>query len=385
MTLLEELEKREEETLAAYAMKSGRSRGRRYAEPRHPYRAEFQRDRERIIHSTSFRRLEYKTQVFVNHEGDHYRTRLTHTIEVAQIARSIARALKLNEDLTEAIALAHDLGHTPFGHSGEATLNRLMRNHNGFEHNRQGLRVVEQLERRYPDFPGLNLTFELREGILKHETLYDNPANPAELFPAERGTLECQVVNVADEIAYTCHDVDDGLNAGLFTVDDLLRLELWRKLHEQLLERHPEIQNSSLYRYQGVRLLINEMITDAIEASREALTRHKPDSSESVRKISVNLICRSKHSQAEEAKLKQFLFDNMYRHYRVVRMAEKAERIITALFEAYIGNPDQLPPNFRSRLKEEEVYLVVADYIAGMTDRYAGQEYKKMTDPFELI
>ena len=371
--------------MAIYAARSSRSRGRRFPEPKHSYRTEFQRDRERIIHSTSFRRLEYKTQVFVNHEGDHYRTRLTHTIEVAQIARAIARALKLNEDLTEGIALAHDLGHTPFGHSGEATLNKLMRNHNGFEHNRQGLRVVEQLERRYPDFPGLNLTFELREGILKHETLYDNPANPPELFPAERGTLECQVVNVADEIAYTCHDVDDGLNAGLFTVDDLLSLNLWRKLHEKLLDQYPGIQNGSLYRYQAVRWLINRMITDAIDASREALAEYNPESSDSVRQISTNLVCRSEKAHAEEAKLKQFLFDYMYRHYRVVRMAEKAERIITALFEAYLSNPDQLPPNFKMRLRQEEVHMVVADYIAGMTDRYAGQEYKKLTDPFELI
>jgi len=256
MSLIDDIQKQQEQTLAPYAMKFSHSRGRRYKEPGHEYRTEFQRDRERIIHSASFRRLEYKTQVFVNHEGDHYRTRLTHTIEVAQIARSIARALKLNEDLTEGIALAHDLGHTPFGHSGEAALNRLMKNHGGFEHNRQSLRVVEHLERRYPNFPGLNLTFELREGILKHETIYDNPANPAELFPSENGTLECQVVSVADEIAYSCHDVDDGLNAGLFKVDDLLELELWEKLHNKLIKCYPDIAKTSLYRYQMVRQIL---------------------------------------------------------------------------------------------------------------------------------
>ena len=385
MSFIDELISREEQTLAPYALKSNQSRGRRYDEPKHPYRTDFQRDRERIIHSTSFRRLEYKTQVFVNYEGDHYRTRLTHTIEVAQIARSIARALRLNEDLTEGIALAHDLGHTPFGHSGEAALNRLMKNHSGFEHNRQSLRVVEILERRYPDFPGLNLTFELREGILKHETIYDNPNYPAELFPSEKGTLECQVVNIADEIAYTCHDVDDGLNAGLIDVDSLLELQLWRNNHNQLVKQYPNIEKTSLYRYQMVKMLINEMITDAIDVSLETLNKYKPTNPNEVRKLPINLICRSEEAIDRESKLKQFLFKNMYRHYRLVRMAEKAERIITALFEAYIGNPDQLPPGFRVRLEMEDVHTVVADYIAGMTDRYAGQEYKKLTDPFELI
>jgi dGTPase len=385
MVFTDDLKKREELTLAGYAMKSADSRGRKYREQEHPYRTNFQRDRDRIIHSTSFRRLEYKTQVFVNHEGDHYRTRLTHTIEVAQIARSIARALRLNEDLTEGIALAHDLGHTPFGHSGEAALNRLMKDHGGFEHNRQSLKVVEKLEKRYPEFPGLNLTFELREGILKHETIYDNPVYPAELFPHEKGTLECQAVNVSDEIAYTSHDVDDGLYAGLFAVGDLLNLDLWRGFHEQVIRHSPDIGNSSLYRHQMVKRLINGMITDAVEASSLALEKYKPASPDEVRKMPTNLICRSDESLQKEAPLKQFLFDNMYRHYRLIRMAAKAERIITSLFEAYISDPDQLPPGFKKRIAEEDVCQVVADYIAGMTDRYAGQEYKKLTDPFELI
>ncbi len=384
MNVTEEFERAEEMQLAPYAMKSSRTRGRKYHEPKHPYRTDFQRDRERIIHSTSFRRLEYKTQVFVNHEGDHYRTRLTHTIEVAQIARGIARALRLNEDLAEAISLAHDLGHTPFGHSGEATLNRLMRLHGGFEHNRQGLRVVELLEKRYPDFPGLNLTFEVREGILKHETLFDNPDYYGELFPSERATLECQVVNLADEIAYTCHDVDDGLSSGLISAEDLMDVELWRELHER---QAPDRRNltGSLYRYQMVRALVNEMITDAVTASRQKLENARPESPEEIRKLPENLICRSESVLNKEARLKQYLFDNMYRHYRLVRMAEKAERIISTLFEAYVDNPNQLPPQFKARTKEEDVHVVVADYIAGMTDRYAGQEYKKLTDPFELV
>jgi len=373
----------ENEILAPWAMRSHLSKGRKHEEPIHPYRGEFQRDRERIIHSASFRRLEYKTQVFVNHEGDHYRTRLTHTIEVARIARSMARALNLNEDLTEGIALAHDLGHTPFGHSGEAALNRLMKDHGGFEHNRQSLKVVEKLERRYPDFPGLNLTFELREGILKHETIYDSPENPPDLFPLDKGTLECQVVNVADEIAYTCHDVDDGLSAGLFTITDLLEIDLWRSLHEELIFEYPDIMKSQFYRYQMVKKLINMMVTDALNSSEPTIEKFMPESPDVVRKMPVNLICRSEKSQNGEAQLKQYLLENMYHHYRLIRMAEKAERIITTLFEAFIRNPDQLPPSYSCRLSEEDEYTVVADYIAGMTDRYAGQEYNKLTDPFQ--
>ncbi|OQX91658.1 MAG: deoxyguanosinetriphosphate triphosphohydrolase [candidate division Zixibacteria bacterium 4484_95] len=385
MSIVEELEKREEESLAPYAMKSSMSRGRQYDEPKHPYRTEFQRDRERIIHSTSFRRLEYKTQVFVNHEGDHYRTRLTHTIEVSQIARCIARALRLNEDLTEGIALAHDLGHTPFGHSGELTLNKLMEEHGGFEHNRQGLRVVDYLEHRYPDFQGLNLTFELREGILKHETVYDNPSCPPEMFPLERPSLECQVINIADEIAYTCHDVDDGLSSGLISVEDLLKLELWKKVHDGLVKKYPAIRESPYYRYQMIKMLINEMVTDALKTSLEVLEKHAPKNPDDVRRQSHNLICRSQRMQELDAQIKQFLYENMYRHYRLVRMAEKAELIITTLFKAYTSNIDQLPPGFRKRIENEDANLVVADYIAGMTDRFAGQEYKKMIEPFEPV
>jgi dGTPase len=384
MSMIEKLEQIEEDILAAYAVKSGKSRGRKYRELKHPYRTEFQRDRDRIIHSTSFRRLEYKTQVFVNHEGDHYRTRLTHTIEVAQIARAVARALSLNEDLAESISLAHDLGHTPFGHSGEGALNRLMRHHGGFEHNRQGLRVVELLERRYPDFPGLNLTFEIREGILKHETIYDSPYSTGELFTPERPSLECQIVNIADEIAYTCHDVDDGLSSGLITVEALMELEIWRQAHDQLMKQFGKL-DSSVYRYQMVKLLVNLMVTDAIDASRMAIAKAAPKSPDEVRQYPQNLICRSEDILDRESKLKQFMYDNMYRHYRLIRMAEKAERIISTLFNSYIENPSQLPPQFFSRTQGEDKYMVVADYIAGMTDRFAGQEFKKLTDPFELV
>jgi dGTPase len=385
MNIREQHEKFEEQTLASYAMKSGQSRGRQVPEPKHDYRTEFQRDRERIIHSTAFRRLEYKTQVFVNHEGDHYRTRLTHTIEVSQLARGIARALRLNEDLTEGISLAHDLGHTPFGHSGEATLNKLMKDHGGFEHNSQSLKVVEKLEQRYPEFPGLNLTFELREGILKHETIYDNPSYPDELFPEDRGTMECQVVNVADEIAYTCHDVDDGLRSGLITAEGLGAIPLWKELHEKVIEKYPYIQNTDLYRHEMVKAMMGLMTTDCIDSSLDAINRHEPKSVDDVRGMANNLVCRSEDALSKEARLKQFLFDNMYSHYRLRRMAQKAERIITILFESYVNNPDQLPPNFLNRIDNEDKYVVVADYIAGMTDRFAGQEYKKMIDPFELI
>ncbi len=385
MTIRELLEKQEHETLAPYAAKSSESRGRHYKERSHDQRTEFQRDRERIIHTTAFRRLEYKTQVFVNYEGDHYRTRLTHTIEVVQIARGIARALHLNEDLAEAIALAHDLGHTPFGHSGEAVLNKLMKEHGGFEHNRQSLKVVENLEKRYPDFPGLNLTYELREGILKHETIYDNPMYPAELFPTERGTLECQVVNIADEITYTCHDVDDGLRSGLISVEDLKIIPFWNELHEIVMSQYPYIDNTQIYRHQMVKNMINLMIADSIAASVKALDKAKPESVSDVRRMAENLVCRGDEALRKESRIKQFLLEKVYRHHKLARMADKAERIITTLFEVYIKSPEQLPPNFQNRLSNEDKYIVVADYVAGMTDRFAATEYKKMIDPFELI
>ncbi|MDP2959864.1 MAG: deoxyguanosinetriphosphate triphosphohydrolase, partial [candidate division Zixibacteria bacterium] len=275
------MEEEEERYLAPYAMKSKETLGRKYKEEDHPYRSFFQRDRDRIIHSSAFRRLEYKTQVFVNHEGDHYRTRLTHTIEVAQISRALARALKLNEDLTEAIALAHDLGHTPFGHSGEETLNEIMKSYGGFEHNRQSLRVVDLLEERYPEFPGLNLTYEVREGIIKHETIYDRPV-PAEFNPKSCPTLECQVVNLADEIAYTSHDIDDGLRSMVLSEEELNEVELWRETAEQIEKKY---KNLTPYQKisQAVRMIINQEVTDAIQETTARLNKSQVKSVDEVR------------------------------------------------------------------------------------------------------
>jgi dGTPase len=377
------MEEEEERYLAPYAMKSKETLGRKYKEEDHPYRSFFQRDRDRIIHSSAFRRLEYKTQVFVNHEGDHYRTRLTHTIEVAQISRALARALKLNEDLTEAIALAHDLGHTPFGHSGEETLNEIMKAQGGFEHNRQSLRVVDLLEERYPEFPGLNLTYEVREGIIKHETIYDKPV-PAEFNPKSCPTLECQVVNLADEIAYTSHDIDDGLRSMVLTEEELKEVELWRVTAEQIEKKY---KNLTPYQKisQAVRMIINQEVTDAIQETTARLNKSQVKSVDEVRSYGENLLSFSPELKKLNSQLKMFLFNRMYRHYRMIRMADKAKRIITQLFQVYQNNPDQLPPHTLEKFKEHDKMQVICDYIAGMTDRFALQEYKKLFDPFERV
>jgi dGTPase len=377
------MEEEEERYLAPYAMKSKETLGRKYKEEDHPYRSFFQRDRDRIIHSSAFRRLEYKTQVFVNHEGDHYRTRLTHTIEVAQISRALARALKLNEDLTEAIALAHDLGHTPFGHSGEETLNEIMKTQGGFEHNRQSLRVVDLLEERYPEFPGLNLTYEVREGIIKHETIYDRPV-PAEFNPKSCPTLECQVVNLADEIAYTSHDIDDGLRSMVLSEEELNEVELWRVTAEQIEKKY---KNLTPYQKisQAVRMIINQEVTDAIQETTTRLKNSQVKSVDEVRSYGENLLSFSPELKKLNSQLKMFLFNRMYRHYRMIRMADKAKRIITQLFQVYQNNPDQLPPHTLKKFKEFDKMQVICDYIAGMTDRFALQEYKKLFDPFERV
>jgi len=377
------MDEEEEKYLAPYAMKSRETKGRKYKEEDHPYRSFFQRDRDRIIHSTAFRRLEYKTQVFVNHEGDHYRTRLTHTIEVAQISRSLARALRLNEDLTEAIALAHDLGHTPFGHSGEETLNEIMKSQGGFEHNRQSLRVVDLLEERYPDFPGLNLTYEVREGIIKHETVYDKPV-PAEFNPKHCPTLECQVVNLADEIAYTSHDIDDGLRSLVLSEEELNQVELWKATIQEIEKKYnnlPPYQKIS----QTVRMIINQEATDAIQVTTDRLNKYQIKNVDEVQAFGENLLSFSPKLKKLNSQLKMFLFDKMYHHYRMVRMADKAKRIINRLFEVYQDNPDQLPTHTREKLKEYDKMQVICDYIAGMTDRFALQEYKKLFDPFERV
>ncbi len=379
----EELEVQEEKTLASYAMKSSRSRGRVHREEAHPYRTDFQRDRDRIIHSTAFRRLEHKTQVFVSHEGDHYRTRLTHTIEVAQISRSIARALRLNEDLSEAIALVHDLGHTPFGHAGEETLSHIMKDHGGFEHNRQTLRVVDLLEEKYPDFPGLNLTYELREGIMKHETSYDHPI-PAEFDPQKKPTLECQLVNLADEIAYYCHDVDDGLASDLLKEEELKQITLWKDLADDLPKRFARL-SADQRRHQLVRKLIDFQVSDLIVETGRTIDKYGITSLEEARRADENVVKFSPSTRELNDQLRGFLFEKMYRHYRMIRMADKARRIITQLFEAYLEDSNQLPPSFRERLKQEDKMQLICDYIAGMTDRFALQEYKKLFDPFERV
>lgn len=376
----ERLEAEEERLLSSYGMKSRESKGRRYSETEHPFRTLFQRDRDRVIHSTAFRRLEYKTQVFVNHEGDYYRTRLTHTIEVNQIARTIARTLELNEDLTEAIALAHDLGHTPFGHAGEETLSELMKDSGGFEHNCQGLRVVDKLEKKYKEFDGLNLTYEVREGIIKHHTPYDLPESQE--FEADKSpTLECQVVSLADEIAYTSHDLDDGLKAGLISEKELKKIKLWFSIYEKVARKAPEEEK---IRYETIRSLINLLVTDLVGETERKLKEFHITSVDRVRKKRM-LVSLSGKIDEENKELKQFLMEKMYRHYRVIRMAEKAHRVIEALFEVYIKEPKQLPPTVQEALKEESIPRIVCDYIAGMTDRFALEEYKKLFDPYMRV
>jgi len=374
----EELEQIENDILAPYAAKSSDSRGRQYPEKKHPYRTEFQRDRDRIVHSTSFRRLQYKTQVFVNHEGDHYRTRLTHTKEVASVARSISRVLGLNEDLTEAIALAHDLGHTPFGHSGEEALNRLMADHGGFEHNMQCMRVVDYLEKRYPDFPGLNLTFEIREGILKHHSDYDHPDIPSDLQTGLGSSLECQVVNIADEIAYNCHDVDDGLYSGLITEELLQDVEICKR-HLDLINRDNPQYDDLTRKHLMVRRLIDEFVTDLVNNTSKLIDDSKIKSAQDVRDGNLSLIKFSDFTDAEGKELKQFLYSNLYKSKQLIKAADDAQQIITVLYKHYISKPEGLPESYSSRLKEEKLEIVVADYIAGMTDRFAGSEYERLT------
>jgi dGTPase len=379
------LEDREAAALAPYAMPSRASRGRRHPEPEHRFRMVFQRDRDRIIHSTAFRRLEYKTQVFVNHEGDYYRTRLTHTMEAAQVTRTLARTLGLNEDLAEAVALAHDLGHTPFGHAGERTLDRLMQPHGGFEHNGQSLRIVETLEERYPRFRGLNLSWEVREGIVKHSTRYDRP-QVAEYDASLAPCLEAQIVDFADEIAYSAHDVDDGLKSGMLDPDDLATVPLWADALAAVSADAPGASPTILH-YQAVRRLIDEMASDLVETLLARIVDQGIDSLDAVRAVKPRLVEFSTPMTARQRALKTFLYDRLYTHHRVTRMTQKADRIMSALFEVYMQEPRQLPPHVLRRVTDdgETVARVVADYIAGMTDRFALEEYKKLFDPYERV
>jgi dGTPase len=374
----------EDKFLAAYAMKSYKTRGRAHKEEEHSYRSCYQRDRDRIIHSAAFRRLEYKTQVFVNHEGDYYRTRLTHTLEVAQIARTIAQALRLNVDLTEAIALVHDLGHTPFGHSGEEALNELMAKHGGFNHNLQGLRVVDVLEERYPEFPGLNLTWEVREGIIKHSSAFDRVARIKELAPEELPTLEAQIVDIADEIAYDNHDVDDGITSGLIKESDLHALRIWNNLYRQINRRYAKIDDD-IKKYLVVRSLINIQVTDLIQETEKTIRKLKIKDFLDVKKLKSKVVTFSPQMLKLRKPLREFLTDKLYRHYRVVRMSNKAKWFIEQLFNVYIDKPQALPCHIQKRVSIDGARRAVCDYIAGMTDRYALDEYKKLFDPYAKV
>jgi len=364
--------------LAPYAAHSSQSRGRRHHETPPSARTEFQRDRDRIVHSTAFRRLEYKTQVFVNHEGDLFRTRLTHSLEVAQIARSVARNLRVNEDLVEAISLAHDLGHTPFGHAGQDALNACMRDHGGFEHNLQSLAVVDDLEEHYGAFDGLNLCFETREGILKHCSR-ENARQLGELgerfLQGRQPSIEAQIANLADEIAYNNHDVDDGLRSGLLTIDQLAEVELWRTHYEHARRDFPHIEGRRLI-HETVRRIINTLIVDLIDTTSRNIAQHAPKSLDDVRRAPP-LVAHSETVAAQATALKRFLFKNLYRHYRVMRMANKAQRVIAGLFDAFIDDPRLLPPNYQTGDAAKQPRLI-AHYIAGMTDRYASKEYQRL-------
>ena len=373
--------------VASYAMKDENTRGRRYEEIFKDDRPAFERDRDRIIHCTAFRRLEYKTQVFVNHEGDYYRTRLTHSIEVSQIARAIARRLTLNEELTEAIALAHDLGHTPFGHSGEGILNDLMKDHGGFEHNLQSLRVVEKLEERYPNFNGLNLTWETREGLVKHTTSHDSTDRNKfhEYEPESCPTLEAQIIDMADEIAYNNHDIDDGLESGLLEEDSLREeVDLWKDIIEFAEKNYPGVK-SPQKKYYAISRLIGYFISDLVKETEKNISCLKIETPGDVRNARERLVAFSPDTTSKNQQLKNFLLENLYNHYRVKRMSNKARMVVSSLFQVYVENPMLLPKKYQKKLEEESQERIICDYIAGMTDRYALDEYKKLFDPFAIV
>ncbi|OEZ31965.1 deoxyguanosinetriphosphate triphosphohydrolase [Variovorax boronicumulans] len=371
-------------SLAAYACHPARSRGRRHAEPPAPTRDAFQRDRDRIVHSTAFRRLVYKTQVFLNHEGDLFRTRLTHSLEVAQLGRSIARALRLNEDLVEAIALAHDLGHTPFGHAGQDALNACMAEHGGFEHNLQSLRVVDALEHRYPQYDGLNLSFETREGILKH----CSRANAERIEAAEpqgvarrfldrtQPGLEAQLCNLADAIAYNAHDIDDGVRSGLISVEQLADVELFERYRREALAEHPHLQGQGRrVLYETIRRMLSAQVYDVIDTTRAAIEALGPVDADAVRQAPP-LVAFSGVMQAQSEALKQFLFRNLYRHPQVTQTTDQASEVVRGLFDAYLARGTEMPASYAER---RDRHRAVADYIAGMTDRFAMREHERLT------
>jgi dGTPase len=373
-----ELEKLEDKALAPYALRSKDSKGRQHKEDEPEYRTCYQRDRDRILHTSAFRRLEYKTQVFINSEGDYYRTRLTHTLEVAQIGRTIARALGANEDLVEAICLAHDLGHPPFGHSGETVLAKLMKDHGGFDHNKQSFRIVNELEQRFADFCGLNLTWEVLEGMVKHESEYDI-ADAKQFNPELRGHLEAQITNAADELAFTAHDLDDGLHSGMITAEMLSGNELWEIITHDLSWKSCQMDDTMRHRI--IRRLIGIEVTDYINQTDLNLRKSGVKSAEALQKLSYNVVSCSEDLRQRNRQLKDFLFSKLYRHYRVVRMAMKAEEILTELFSAYQAYPNILPNHYQEKLKDNNKERTLCDYIAGMTDRFAIEEHQKLFDP----
>ena len=383
MKTVDQLLREEKQILAPYAVFSSESKGRKYEIGQSRHRTPFQRDRDTIIHCQAFRRLEYKTQVFVNHEGDYYRTRLTHTIEVAQIAKSIAKSLRLNEDLAEAISLAHDIGHTPFGHAGEKALHEIMEDFGGFEHNSQSLRVVDYLEERYNDYRGLNLTWEVREGIIKHHTSYDNPNSSLlkEFLPDKTSSLEAQIVNVADEIAYNNHDIDDGLESELIDFKDLLDIPLLKECYNRF---YKTVKNEKILRYEIVRELIGEQINDVITTSLENIKKRNIKTLEDVRNSPI-LIDYSDEMKKKNRELKIFLYDKLYKNYKVLKMQHKAERYVKKLFEAYEEDVKQLPPKFVEQIEIDGKERVICDYIAGMTDRYAQDEFARLFLPYERM
>jgi len=374
-----ELEEIEDRSLAPYAVRSRDSRGRAYLDNEPDYRTAFQRDRDRVLYTSAFRRLEYKTQVFFNYEGDYFRTRLTHTLEVSQIGRTLARALGANEDLVEVICLAHDLGHSPFGHAGESALSRLMKDHGGFDHNKQSLRIVTELEERYPEFPGLNLSWEVREGIVKHESEYDI-SDAREYDPELRGNLETQICNVADELAYTTHDLDDGLRSGMINPDMLRGIAWWQILVETFKWRGPLL--ADVERHRMIRTLVELLVTAMIEATDARLKESRAFSALDIQKLDHNVIGYDELAQRRNRELKDFLYHKLYRHYRVMRMQVKADHIVSDLFRAYQDEPLILPGHVQAWIDKRGLERTICDYIAGMTDRFAIEEHERLFDPF---
>ncbi|HEX4629853.1 MAG TPA: deoxyguanosinetriphosphate triphosphohydrolase [Chthoniobacterales bacterium] len=371
----EQMEADEVRVLASFAQKSGDSRGRQYPEPRHAYRTEFQRDRARIIHARAFRRLEYKTQVFLNGTGDHLRTRLTHSIEVASVSRTIARALSLNEDLAEAIALAHDLGHSPFGHSGEEMLAECMRDYGGFDHNKQSQRVVELLESAYPAFPGLNLTFEVREGLRKHQAFYDPPVEGEEKYRCP--SLEAQIANLGDEITYYSHDLDDAVDFEILSAAQLEETAIWRSSHQSVSARYPHVREPELHKL-IIGAIIDAQVRDVVTTSAEMIAKAGVQSADEVRRQEFPLIRYSEERLAANQELRRFLYKNVYYHPRVAEVNRQACEMLRAVFEAYVRNPAQLGDMAAKRIETEGLHRTVCDYVAGMTDRYLMEEFGRL-------